>query len=268
MIETDAGHFFTKLRGAAQGTSTLVAEIIVAVLAEALGLRVPRRVLITFDDGLVSDDRNDELADILNASRGCNLGFEFLDGAYDVRLQDLHRISHETASTIVWLDGLVMNPDRTVRNPNLLVHGDQLWLIDHGAALGFHHDWPSVTEDSPRRPMTLVEPHVLVRLATKLEEIDELLAQKLSRAVIHAAIAEVPDDFLRPLLPSSALPDAITRRRTASYSFLWKRLKPPRIFSTLARPLESKLDLAPELVAAAPSPFGMAVDEPVAFFRG
>lgn len=234
VIETGAGRFFTKLRGAAQGPSVLVAELIVAALAEALGLLVPSRALILLDDTLVCEDRDAELADLLRASRGRNLGFRVLEQATEFRADHLDRISPDLASKVVWLDGLVMNPDRTSRNPNLLVRGKGLWLIDHGATLGFQHNWAAVTEQSPRRGIGRGASHVLASRATRLTEWDHPLAARLEREVIRAAVQTVPDDFLEPLLGSGVTPVALTRRREAYVAFLWKRLKPPRPF---VRPL-------------------------------
>jgi hypothetical protein len=231
VIETDQGsRLFTKLRGAAQGTSALVAEIIVAALAEAIGLRVPARSLVLIDDQMTSEDHNDELADLLVRSQGYNLGFQLLEGAQDFRPAHLDRISSDAASRIVWLDGLVMNPDRTAKNPNLMMLRNEPWLIDHGATLGFQHNWASVTEDSPRRLTSSLRTNVLLERATELAELDEVLAQELSREVLRAAVGEVPDDFLEPLLSRAATCEALARRREAYVAFLWKRLKPPRPF--------------------------------------
>ena len=251
IIEPEAGLFFTKLRGAAQGTSALVAEIIVAALAEALGLRVPQRVLINIDDTTVSEDRNDELADLLAASRGCNLGFEWLEAAADLQPEDLPGIDRETASKILWLDGLVMNPDRTAQNPNLLMRGEHLWLIDHGAALGFYHNWSSVTEDSPARVLATMSRHVMREHATDLARLDDVLAQRLNRDVIRSAVEQVPDDFLRPLLPKP-ISRTLSRRREAYCAFLWKRLKKPRRFATNMDSLETVADFAQETTGVPP----------------
>ena len=230
VTETGAGRFFTKLRGAAQGPSVLVAELIVAALAEALGLLVPPRALILLDDTLACEDRDAELVDLLRASRGWNLGFRVLDPATELRADHLESISPDVASKIVWLDGLVMNPDRTSRNPNLLVCGKDLWLIDHGATLGFQHNWAAVTEQSARRSVGRGAGHVLASRATRLTEWDGPLAACLEREVIRHAVQSVPDDFLEPLLGVRATPTALTRRREAYVAFLWKRLKPPRPF--------------------------------------
>jgi hypothetical protein len=221
---TAAGPFIVKLRGAAHGTASLVAEIVVAELAGIVGLRVPARALIRFDETLASEDRNDELADLLHASLGLNLGFQFLDRARDVSPPDLARLDAGTASRIVWLDWLVMNPDRTTSNPNILVSHEQLWLIDHGSALGFHHNWPSVTEQSPSKPFAL-ERHALAARATQLRETDAALAPLVTRDVLRAALQAVPDDFLCAMAAAGTSAIALTRRREAYVAFLWKRLK-------------------------------------------
>jgi hypothetical protein len=230
IVETEDGRFFTKLRGAAQGVSTLVAEIIVAGLAEPLGLKVPARALIQIDAGLLCDDHDPEVTALVNSSHGWNLGFRMLEGARDFRPADLDRVDDETACKVIWLDGLVMNPDRTSRNPNILIWRNQPWLIDHGAALGFQHNWAAVTESSPRRGAGPDTGHVLHRRGTRLVEWDSILTALFTRDLIRGAVEEVPDDFLRPLLPSSATPTVLSRRREAYCAFLWKRLKPPRPF--------------------------------------
>ncbi|HZL95710.1 MAG TPA: hypothetical protein VFB99_18785, partial [Vicinamibacterales bacterium] len=135
------------------------------------------------------------------------------------------RIEAELASKVLWLDGLVQNPDRTVKNPNMIWSHGQLWLIDHGASLGFHHDWSLVTEDSPRRCGWDVSNHVLSPRATRVSLVDEGLATRLDRTTLESAVEEVPDDFL-----SERDRDALRRRRAAYVAFLWKRLKSPRPF--------------------------------------
>ena len=227
LVETGSGRFFTKLRGAGHGLSALVAEVIVGGLAELVGLRVPARALITIDEQVVCDDRDAELADLLRASRGLNLGFAWLEGARDFRPEDGGRVSVDEASQIVWLDGLVANPDRTARNPNLLWWRDQLWLIDHGSTLVFHHDWSAVTEDSPRRPLPALAAHVLADRAKRLADWDTILAEALDRDAIRAAVAAVPADFLAGLVTR---PESVDRRREAYLAFLWKRLRAPRPF--------------------------------------
>jgi hypothetical protein len=125
----------------------------------------------------------------------------------------------------VWLDGLVQNPDRTVKNPNLLWSHNQLWLVDHGAALGFQHDWPAVTEASPRSGRWSVTGHVLRSRASRVVAMDEPLAARVHRGALEAALDSVPDDFL---VEDGG--EALRRRRAAYVAFLWKRLTSPRPF--------------------------------------
>lgn len=227
IVDTPAGKHVVKLRGAAHGTAALVAELVVAELAETLGLNVPARALVRFDDQLESDDWNDELAHLLAASRGLNLGFQWLPAARDLRPVDVDSVDTDSASAILWLDWLVMNPDRTVRNPNILISHGRPWLIDHGSALGFHHHWSAVTEDSPGKPLAL-DSHVLRRRATRIADLDAPLTARVTREALRQALSAVPDDFLRTMRPQDAGATALARRREAYVSFLWKRLKSPR----------------------------------------
>jgi hypothetical protein len=228
LAETEAGVFYTKLRSAGQAPASLVAELIVGAVAEALGLNVPARVLIEMPPGLEPEDRRDELLDLVRASAGLNLGFQYLPESRDFRADDLAQVAPDLAATIVWLDGLVLNPDRTPENPNLLWSHERLWLIDHGACLGFQHDWARVTEASPRAPWPLLARHVLRSRAARLPELDAELASRVDRETLEQAVRLVPQAFFAPLAGA----DAIDRRRSAFVAFLWKRLKSPRPFVT------------------------------------
>jgi hypothetical protein len=229
LVEADDGPWITKLRGAGQGTGALVAEIVVAALAESLGLNVPARTLVRISPGIESVDRDGELRALLDASVGTNLGFVYLEGAREIGDAELDLVSRDDAAAIVWLDGLVMNPDRTAHNSNLLWWRHRVWLIDHGASLGFQYQWSSVSETSTSVPVPGVDPHLLRDRALDLREWDEIFAARITRAVLEASIGEVPDDFLRPLIgDSSGSDDALRRRRAAYVAFLWKRLKAPR----------------------------------------
>ena len=229
LVETENGLQFTKLRGAAQGTGALVAEVIVAELAETLGLRVPERSLVRLGEDVESVDKNDELADLLRASAGVNLGFAYLEGAAGFAPNDdVSRVTVDDAAAIVWLDGLTNNPDRAARNPNLLWWGDALWLIDHGAALGFQYGLPSIDADVSRRPYTLREPHLLQSRvdAPVMDERDAAFASRITRDTIDHAVAAVPDEFLTPLLRNETLAE----RRAAYVAFLSRRVEAPRPF--------------------------------------
>jgi hypothetical protein len=232
LVETEEGVQFTKLHGAAQGPGALVAEVIVAELAESLGLRVPRRTLVRFDAAIESLDQNDELADLLRASTGLNLGFAYLDGATGfVPGVDEDRVQTDDAAAILWLDALTANPDRTARNPNLLWWQDDLWLIDHGAALSFQYSLPEIDPAAARRPYVLREPHLLQGHAGDLTARDQSLSARLDRQHVVDAVAAVPDEFLTPLLRTADVSDdALSARRRAYVDYLTQRLAAPRSF--------------------------------------
>ena len=221
LAETEVGPRFVKLRGAGQGVPPLVAEIVVARIADAIGLRVPQPVLIELPAAIESANRRDELRDLLDRSVGVNLGFAYLDGATMFVPSDAGRVSADDAAAVVWLDALVMNPDRTARNPNMMWWQGRLWLIDHGAALGFQYSWEDVTESAPTRAFVTGDPHVLQTRVANIADWDEILAARLTRDALESALADVPDAFLSG--------DA-ERRRAAYVAYLWKRLKAPRAF--------------------------------------
>jgi hypothetical protein len=224
VVETPGGRYVAKLRGAGAGVPALIAELIVAELAERLGLPVPERALIELDAEFQSDDGNDELFGLLTRSVGENLGFRLLEGAHAPRPEELSRFDDEFVARVLWLDGLTLNPDRTPANPNILVWQRQPWLIDHGAALAFHYDWAQVTEASPREP-TSYTGHVFADRVALLGRVDAGLAKRLDPHALAAALRAVPDELL-----TSVTPEAPARARAAYEAFLWKRLKSPRPF--------------------------------------
>jgi hypothetical protein len=221
---------FTKLRGAAQGTGALVAEVIVAELAQSLGLRVPARAVVHLPEVVESVDENDELADLLRASAGINLGFAYMkDASIFAPAADVARVGEEEAAAILWLDGLVANPDRTARNPNLLWRDDALWLIDHGAALGFQYALPEGGVGVARKSYALRELHLLHSYAPAVAAQDEALAGRLTADEVARAVAEVPDEFLTPLIAADGS-ETLASRRAAYVDYLVQRLQPPRPF--------------------------------------
>ena len=244
IVDSSDGQWFVKLRGAAQGVSTLIAEIIVAELAERLELNVPARTLIDLPAGVASRDVNDELRDLLNASAGLNVGFEMLDSARNLTRAEYEAVPLDIAASVLWLDMLVQNQDRSPANPNIMVRRGAYWLIDHGASLLFHHDWASVNESSPRREYDVAR-HVFGWSAAVLSSAHDMLAPRMTRDALHDAVAMVPDEFLR-----TATAD-VARRRAMYAAFLWKRLQwmhetysePSR--SSMARRSASSSDSAP-----------------------
>lgn len=235
LVETPRGTHLVKLRGAGQGTGALVAEIICARIAEALLLPVLPMRLAQLEANTPTDDREDELADLLTASVGWNLAVPYLETARDATAADFVLFTLQQQAAVLWLDRLTLNPDRTAENPNLLWHNKRLFLIDHGAALRFQYQWPGVREDSPRDVGRATAPHLFEERASDADWAmwDELFASCLTRDVLEHAIAAVPDTFLEPLMPTAhPSPDALHRRRAAYVAYLWKRLKAPRAFAS------------------------------------
>lgn len=224
VVETPSGRFVVKLRGAGHGTLALVSELVVAALAERLGVPVPERVLLALSPDFRSDDKNDELFDLLTRSVGLNVGFRLLDGAREPRPEELERLHDEFAARVLWLDGLTQNPDRTRANPNLLLWKLRPWLIDHGSALPFHYDWRSVTESSPREAMSYRN-HVFETRTALLPRFDATLARLVNEHTLSDALADVPDELL-----AATNTEPTARVRAAYHAYLWKRLKPPRPF--------------------------------------
>jgi hypothetical protein len=145
VVDTDAGMFVVKFRGAGQGARALIAELVVGVIATALGLPVPDLAVVSLAPGFGADQRDPEIRDLLEASTGVNVGLRYLDGAFNFdRFAAGDLIEAGFADDLVWLDAYLTNPDRTPRNPNLLVWDRRLWLIDHGSALYAHHAWSTV----------------------------------------------------------------------------------------------------------------------------
>src|SRR5687768_5678145 len=142
MEADDLGTYVVKFRGAGQGRKALVAEVIVAALARAAGLKVPELVTIEINPLLARAEPDQEVQDLLRASAGTNLGVDYLPRSlgFDPAVDS---VDPTTAATVVWFDAWVLNVDRSWRNPNLLRWHDEMWLIDHGAALYFAHNWPS-----------------------------------------------------------------------------------------------------------------------------
>jgi hypothetical protein len=220
----DLGTYVCKFRGAGQGLRVLVAEVIVGELARRLGLRTPRLVALDLDGEIARYEADEEVQDLLTASVGVNLGVDFLPGAFGYdgpRAEPDPRVD-EVAARILWLDAFSANVDRTWRNPNLLSwHGD-LWVIDHGAALYFHHGWPAGVGDPARfaQQMWEVRDHVLGAYRTGLPEADRALSAQLTPDLLAEVVHEVPDDWLEPV-PGAETPDAV---RESYVAFLTARL--------------------------------------------
>jgi len=230
VVDTDGGLFVVKFRGAGQGAKALVSELIVGALAVALDLPAPELALVDVPEPFGRSEPDSEIRDLLRASHGINIGLRFLDGAFNFAPSAASElITGALASRIVWLDAFTTNPDRTHRNPNLLVWQRRPWLIDHGAALYAHHDWGSVDDARTRSPFPMIRDHVLLALADDLEAADAALAPRITEAGIRAILSVVPDALLMATAGQPDFPSAeAARDRYAGY--LMARVAAPRAF--------------------------------------
>jgi len=215
----DLGTYVCKFHGAGQGVRVLVAEVVVAGLAERLGLRTPRTVALDLDPEIARYEADEEVQDLLNASPGLNLGTDFLPGAFGY---DGETPEGSDPARVLWLDAFTANVDRTWRNPNLLLwHGD-LWVIDHGACLYFHHGWSGGAGDPAAFAAQHWSPyaHVFHDHAGELGRVDEEARELFGADLFTEVLAEVPDVWLEPI-PGADSPDAL---RAAYVGFLAARL--------------------------------------------
>lgn len=186
--------YVLKFRGAGQGAKALIADLLGGEIVRAAGLKIPEIVFAQLDPAFGRSEPDEEIQDLLRNSAGLNLGLHYLSGAitFDPAVT---RINAGLASMIVWLDCLLTNVDRTCKNTNMLMWQNELWLIDHGAALYFHHSWEN-WEEQATRPFTLVKDHVLLPFATELDAVNAVLQPLLSPALIHSIVSAIPDEWL------------------------------------------------------------------------
>jgi hypothetical protein len=220
----DEGLYVLKFRGAGQGTRALIAELLGGELGRLAGLPVPELVLIDLPQDLARTEPDAEIQSLIRQSAGINVALDYLPGSvtYDGLLL---KVDAELASAIVWFDAYLCNVDRTVRNTNMLIWHRKLWLIDHGAALYFHHAWTQ--RDHPATmPFRQVKDHVLLKAATRLEETDLKMRSLLSVPAMADVVAAIPEDWL----PEDPGFEDRAAQRAAYLEFLSTRLLGSDVF--------------------------------------
>jgi hypothetical protein len=220
----DDGMYVLKFRGAGQGPKALIAELVAGEIARAAGLPVPEIVFVELDPELARTEPDPEIQFLIRASAGLNLALDYLPGA--VTFDPVAETPDaELASAIVWFDAYVTNVDRTPRNTNMLMWHRRLWLIDHGAALYFHHTWHNYRERS-RDPFPLIKDHVLLPFASSLQEVDAKMTGRITPNITDSIVKLIPDAWL---LGDSSLGGS-NPYRAAYMEYLLSRLKPPHVF--------------------------------------
>lgn len=190
----DGFKYVLKFRGTGHGTKALVSELLGGVVAHTLGFKVPEYVFINLDEAFGRTEGDEEIQDLLQGSRGLNLGLHFLSGALTFD-PVMTKVDSKLASQVVWLDAFLTNVDRTARNTNMLYWNKELWLIDHGASLYFHHSWVNY-EKYAVSPFPQIKDHVLLPYASELESVDKEFKAILTDEKIREITNLLPNDWL------------------------------------------------------------------------
>jgi hypothetical protein len=225
----DDGMYVLKFRGAGQGPKALIAELLAGEIARAADLPVPEIVLIQLDPDLARTEPDAEIQDLIRASDGLNVALDYLPGAVTFDPVS-YQPAAALASAIVWFDAFVTNVDRTVRNTNMLMWHRKLHLIDHGAALYFHHSWSDDYLERSRDPFPRIRDHVLLPFARALPEAHESMLERLTPAVLSSLVELIPDE----LLAGDTMFRTPGEYRIAYQRWLARRLEPPHDFFTEA----------------------------------
>lgn len=214
----DDGLYVLKFRGAGQGIKALIAELFGGEIARFLGLKVPEIVYVNLDATMARTEPDPEIQDLIKASGGLNLALDYLPGSitFDALIE---KPSAELASKVVWLDAFTANVDRTPRNANMLIWHKELWLIDHGAAFFYHHNWEKFLENAGN-PFRQVKDHILLPFAENIAEADEDFSKKLTPEVLREIVELIPADWVE---------DA-AEKREIYFQFLTARLKNRKSF--------------------------------------
>ncbi len=225
IVEADDGRMYVcKFAGAGQGPKALIAELLAGEIGRALGLPVPELALLRLDPAIGRNEGDPEIRDLLRASAGLNLGMAYLSRSFAFSPR-VYPVSDPLASEIVWFDAYISNVDRTARNVNILVSEGQLWLIDHGAALYFHHSWEGYLDRSAS-PFPYIRDHVLLSQAADLWSADARLKPRLSSALLREIVGQVPEEWLGEE-PSFASRE---EHRGAYLAYLQRRLEASEVF--------------------------------------
>ena len=231
----DGFNYVLKFRGAGHGVKMLISELIGGEIARTLGLKVPEIVFAELDEAFGRTEGDEEIQDLLRGSQGLNLGLHFLSGAVNFD-PVVTSVDGKTASTIVWLDAFLTNIDRTFRNTNMLIWHKELWLIDHGAALYFHHSWDN-WEQNAQSPFTYVKDHVLLPKADQLDEAASRALSLITPEKIREIVALIPETWLQ-WEGYGLEPEAI---RSVYEQFLLLRLQHSERFTNEAKDAKARL---------------------------
>jgi hypothetical protein len=216
--------YVLKFKGAGHGVKALIAELVGGQIAKALKLQLPELVFANLDEAFGRTEADEEIQDLLQGSQGLNLALHFLSGAITFD-PVVTTVDDKQASQIVWLDAYITNVDRTFKNTNMLIWHKELWLIDHGACLYFHHSWNN-WEQHAKSPFALIKDHVLLPQASLLKEVDAEFKALLTPKILEEIVNTIPTEWLQ-WEDSDETPEAL---RNVYLQFLQTRLNHSEIF--------------------------------------
>ena len=221
--------YVLKFKGAGHGVKALIAELVGGQIAKALKLQLPELVFANLDEAFGRTEADEEIQDLLQGSQGLNLALHFLSGAitFDPAVTT---VDAKLASQIVWLDAYITNVDRTFKNTNMLIWHKELWLIDHGACLYFHHSWNN-WEQHAKSPFALIKDHVLLPQASLLKEVDAEFRSILTPEILEEIVNTIPLEWLQ-WEDTDETPEAL---RNVYLQFLQTRLNHSEIFVNQAQ---------------------------------
>jgi hypothetical protein len=221
--------YVLKFKGAGHGVKALIAELVGGQIAKALKLQLPELVFANLDEAFGRSEGDEEIQDLLQGSQGLNLALHFLSGAITFD-PVVTTVDAKLASQIVWLDAYITNVDRTFRNTNMLIWHKELWLIDHGACLYFHHSWNN-WEQHAKSPFALIKDHVLLPQASLLKEVDAEYKALLTPEILEEIVNTIPQEWLQ-WEETDESPEAL---RNVYLQFLQTRLNNSEIFVNQAQ---------------------------------
>jgi hypothetical protein len=221
--------YVLKFKGAGHGVKALIAELVGGQIAKALKLQLPELVFANLDEAFGRTEADEEIQDLLQGSQGLNLALHFLSGAITFD-PVVTTVDDRLASQIVWLDAYITNVDRTFKNTNMLIWHKELWLIDHGACLYFHHSWNN-WEQHAKSPFALIKDHVLLPQASLLKEVDAEYKAILTPQILEEIVNTIPLEWLQ-WEDTDETPEAL---RNVYLQFLQTRLNNSGIFVNQAQ---------------------------------
>lgn len=233
----DGFKYVIKFRGAGHGVKALISEFIGGEAARGIGMKVPEQVFAHLDEAFGRTEGDEEIQDLLRGSHGLNLGLHFLSGAINFD-PVVTQVETDLSSKVVWLDAFLTNIDRTFRNTNMLIWNKELWLIDHGASLYFHHSWGD-WEKAAKSPFTYVKDHVLLPRTTpqSLEKAEQEIKAVLTENMLQEIVMAIPEDWLH-WKGNEQTPDEI---REVYTSFLMTRLNYSSLFLNEAKDAAARI---------------------------